>query len=410
MKAFTTLLTPREAREAFALVFRGTPLGTERVPLLHGLGRILAQDLAAVADLPAFDKSTVDGYAVRAADTTGASTGAPAMLTIAAEVSMGAAPDARIEGPQAARIPTGGAVPRGADAVVMQEHTVRLDSTLSVERAVRPGDNIVRRATDVRSGDVVLRAGRRIRPADLGLMAGLGYAEVEVYRRPTVALIVTGDELVPPGRPVRGSQIHDMNTYTLSGMIDDAGAIAKPLGIVGDNLAVLTSRAREAWQSADVLIISGGSSVGEKDYVAETIAAMGDPGIVVHGISIRPGKPTILALVGGKPIFGLPGNVVSVLVTFDQFVRPVLDQLTGLNEPPPRGGSVRARLATRLVSGEREDHVRVALAERAGTIWAAPLPGGSAVITSMVRAEGIVVVPINTVFEVGADVEVRLID
>ncbi len=409
MKAFTKLLSPREAREAFARVFRGEPLGTEHVTLLNALGRVLAEDLTAAGDLPAFDKSTVDGYAVRAADTAGASSGEPAILTVAAEVAMGAPSTPGVEAGQAARIPTGGALPAGADAVAMQEHTVRHDSALSVERPVRPGENIVRRGTDIKAGETVLHAGRRIRAADLGLLAGLGHAEVTVYHRPTVALIVTGDELVPPGRPLRGSQIYDMNTYTLSGMIEEAGATAEPLGIIGDNLAVLTTAARGAWQSADALIISGGSSVGEKDYVADTIAAMGEPGIVVHGISIRPGKPTILALVDGKPVFGLPGNVVSVLVTFDQFVRPVLEQLSGLNELPRPGRSVRARLAARLTAGEREDHVRVALTERDGAIWAAPLPGGSAVITSVVRADGILVVPMNTTLEEGAEVEVRVI-
>jgi len=409
MKAFTKLLAPADARDAFARAFAGAPRRTERVPLLAARGRVLAADVTAGDDLPAFDKSTVDGYAVRASDTAGASSGTPVMLTIVTEVSMGKRPAGDVGGTQAARIPTGGALPQGADAVVMQEHTVRHDSALSVERAVALGDNVVRAGSDVRAGETVLRAGRRLRAADLGLLAGLGHADVEVFERPTVALIVTGDELIPPGRPILGSQIHDMNTYTLSGMIEEIGATAAPSGIVGDNLAVLTATAREALRSADALIISGGSSVGEKDYVAETIAALGAPGIVVHGIAIRPGKPTILALVEGKPVFGLPGNVVSVLVTFDQFVRPVLERMSGRRERERVAATVRARLSRRLSATDREDHVRVALTDRGGTLWAAPLPGGSAVITSMVRADGIVVIPMNTVIEAGAEVEVRLL-
>jgi molybdopterin molybdotransferase len=410
MKAFTTLLAPADARDAFSRAFAGAPVGTERVPLLAARGRVLAVDVTAEDDLPAFDKSTVDGYAVRASDTAGATSGAPVTLTVLSEVRMGERPSATVGSARAVRIPTGGALPQGADAVVMQEHTVRHDSRLSVERAVRPGENVVRRGSDVPDGQTVLRAGRRIRSADLGLLAGLGRGEVEVFVRPTVALIVTGDELIPPGRPVHGSQIYDMNTYTLSGMIEDAGAAAAPSGIVGDNLAVLIGTARAALAAADALIISGGSSVGEKDYVAETIAALGEPGVVVHGIAIRPGKPTILALVGGKPVFGLPGNVVSVLVTFDQFVRPVLARMTGLREPTRIGATVRARLSARMATTDREDHVRVTLTDRGGTLWATPLPGGSAVITSMVRADGILVVPMNTVLEEGADVEVRLLD
>ncbi|MGH2347894.1 MAG: molybdopterin molybdotransferase MoeA [bacterium] len=409
MKAFTKLLTPADARDAYTRAFAAATLGTERVPLLAARGRILAADVTAEDDLPAFDKSTVDGYAVRASDTAGATSGAPVILTVLSEVRMGVRPGGAVGSTQAGRIPTGGALPQSADAVVMQEHAVRHDSRLSVERAVRPGENVVRAGSDVKAGATVLHAGRRIRPADLGLLAGLGYAGAEVFVRPTVALIVTGDELIPPGRPLHGSQLHDMNTYTLSGMIEETGAAAAPSGIVGDNLAVLTATAREALRAADALVISGGSSVGEKDYVAETIAALGEPGIIVHGIAIRPGKPTILALVGEKPVFGLPGNVVSVLVTFDQFVRPVLERMTGLRAQPRFGSTVRARLSVRLAATDREDHVRVALTDRGGTLWAAPLPGGSAVITSMVRADGILVVPINTTLEEGADVEVRLV-
>jgi molybdopterin molybdotransferase len=193
-------------------------------------------------------------------------------------------------------------------------------------------------------------------------------------------------------------------------MIEEIGATAAPSGIVGDNLAVLTATARDALRSADALIISGGSSVGEKDYVAETIASLGAPGIIVHGIAIRPGKPTILGLVEGKPVFGLPGNVVSVLVTFDQFVRPVLERMSGRREPERVASTIRARSSRRLAATDREDHVRVALTDRGGTRWASPLPGGSAVITSMVRADGIVVVPMHTVIEEGAEVEVRLLD
>jgi molybdopterin molybdotransferase len=410
MKAFAKLLTPADARDAFTRAFAGAPRRTERVALLSARGRVLAADVTAGGALPAFDKSTVDGFAVRASDTAGASSGTPVLLTIVTEVFMGQRPAAHLRPGQAARIPTGGAVPQGADAVVMQEHAVRHDSALSVERSVAPGENVVRRGSDVTAGETVLRAGRRIRAADLGLLAGLGHVDVEVFERPTVALIVTGDELIPPGRPIRGSEIHDMNTYTLSGMIEEIGATAAPSGIVGDNLAVLTATARDALRSADALIISGGSSVGEKDYVAETIASLGAPGIIVHGIAIRPGKPTILGLVEGKPVFGLPGNVVSVLVTFDQFVRPVLERMSGRREPERVASTIRARSSRRLAATDREDHVRVALTDRGGTRWASPLPGGSAVITSMVRADGIVVVPMHTVIEEGAEVEVRLLD
>lgn len=409
MKAFTRLLTPDDARAAFARAFTPRPLGTERVPLLQAYGRVLAQEIQAERDLPAFDRSTVDGYAVRAAETAAASRGAPVPLRVAGEVLMGQPSDLAIRPGEAARIPTGGAVPGGADAVVMQEHTVRVDRTVSVERPVAPGENIVRRGEDLRAGDVVLRAGRRLRAEDVGLLAGLNHPEVEVYRRPRVAVIVTGDELVPPGQTPAGGQIHDMNTYTLAGLIDAAGALAVPHGIVGDSLQAVVDRARAAHRTADVVLLVGGSSVGERDVVTDAIAALGEPGIVVHGIAIRPGRPAILALAGGTPVFGLPGNVVSAMVVFDEFVRPVLEALSGLREGRRLGRIVRARLARRLEARDREDHVRVSLAERDGVLWATPVPGGSAIMTSMVRSDGLVVVPIGAVLEEGAEAEVTLL-
>ncbi len=409
MKAFSKLMTPAEAREAFARVYTPVPLGTQRVPLLQAHARVLAEEIRAERDLPPFDRSTVDGYAGRAADTVEASRGAPVALAVVGEVIMGRVAPFSVGHRQAARIPTGGALPVGADAVVMQEYTVRKDGTVSVERPVAPGENVVHRGDDLTAGDVVLRPGRRLRPQDLGLLAGLNHAQVEVYLQPRVAVIVTGDELVTPGQNAAGAEIYDMNTYTLSALITASGALALPHGIVGDSLQLVIDRARAAHRTADVVILSGGSSVGERDVVADAIAALGEPGIVVHGIAIRPGKPTILALADGKPAFGLPGNVVSAMVVYDQFVRPVVDALAGLREVRRDGHLVRARLARRVAARDREDHVRVALADRGGTVWATPVPGGSAIMTSMVRADGIVVVPINTALEEGAEVEVTLL-
>ncbi len=408
MKAFTKLLTPDEARQAYTQAFSPKPLGTQQVPLLDALARVLAEEIRAATDLPPFARSTVDGFAVRASDTTHASSGQSVSLQIVGEVFMGAEVGVHLGEGQAARIPTGGALPAGANAVVMQEHAVRQDGAISVERPVQPGENVTPRAADVHAGEVVLRPGRKLRAQDLGLLAGLGRSALEVYLQPRVGVIVTGDELVAPHEPLRGSQVYDMNTYTLAGVIATTGGIAKLYGIVRDNLAVLARTAQRAHRTCDVLILSGGSSVGEKDVVADVIAALGDPGIIVHGISIRPGKPTILAVATGKPVFGLPGNPVSAMVIFDQFVRPVLEGLTGVREEPRPGHVLRARLAVRLVAGTREDHVRVALQQRGGELWATPVPGGSAVITSMVRADGIVMVPADRTFEEGTEIEVSL--
>ncbi len=407
MKAFTTLLTPAQARERFALAYTPAPLGVERVPLLTALRRVLSQEVRATSDLPAFDRSTVDGYAVRSEDTAHAASGTPVALQVVGEVLMGESVRGAVRPGQTVRIPTGGMLPEGTDAVVMQEHAVRNDGTVSVEQPVQIGDNVIRRGADVRAGEVILRPGRSLRPQDLGLLAGLDVPEVMVYRRPRVGVIVTGDELVSPGQPLRGSQIRDMNTYTLSGLIDDAGGVPRSYGIVQDNLALLVERAKLAHRECDAVILAGGSSVGDKDVVADAIATLGSPGIVVHGIAIRPGKPTILAVAAGKPVFGLPGNVVSTIVIFEQFVGPVLRALTGLRDPERQNEAVRARLLRKVTTGDREDHIRVSLVERAGTMWAAPLPGGSAIMTSMVRADGIVTVPPNTTLDEGTEVAVR---
>lgn len=409
VKVFTKLLSPQAARDIFARAFTPSPVGTERVPLTEALHRVLAQTLTAPSDLPAFDRSTVDGYAVKAADTATASAVRSISLQLVGEVLMGEPVPFAVTQGRAARIPTGGMVPDGADAVVMQEQTVRRDSAVAVEGPVKVGDNVLARGADARAGDVILRAGRRLRPQDLGLLAGFGGSEVTVYRRPRVGVIVTGDELVPPGQPLRGSQIHDMNSYTLAGLIEEAGGEAQVYGIVPDNLALLTKRAEVAYGESDALVLVGGSSVGEKDLVANAIAALGEPGILVHGIAIRPGRPTILAVADGKPIVGLPGNVVSAMVIFDQFVRPVVEALAGLQESPRSWATVRARLTRKVTTGDREDHLRVSLIERTGSLWAAPLPSGSAIITSMVRADGIVVVPPQTTWEERAEVEVKVL-
>jgi molybdopterin molybdotransferase len=410
MKAFTTLLLPGEARHAFARAYSPRPGGTERVPLLAAFGRVLAQEVRAESDLPAFDRSAVDGYAVRAADTAGATSGTPIALAIAGEVLMGATPGVRVESGRAARIPTGGALPEGADAVVMQEYTVRQDRTVRVERPVASGDNVTRRGEDLRVGALVLRPGRRLRPADVGLLAGLNRPDVEVYVRPKVALLMTGDELITPGRPRGAGQVYDMNTYALSGYIEASGGLPVAYGIVGDSLQRVIDRAQGALRNTDALLISGGSSVGDRDVVADAIAALGAPGIIVHGISIRPGKPTILALADGKPVFGLPGNVVSALVIYHEFVRPVVEALAGVRDDPRPGRRVRARMARTLTARDREDHIRVALVERDGAVWAEPVPGGSAIMTSMVRADGIVIVAAHGSVSEGSEIEVELVD
>jgi molybdopterin molybdotransferase len=374
------------------------------------LRRVLAADLVASVDLPPFERSAVDGWAVRAADVAAASVASPVRLHHAGEVRMGAPADAAVLPGFAARVPTGGALPDGADAVIMQEHVTAETLGVVVRRPVRAGDNVVGRGIDVRAGEVVLRRGRRLRPADLGVLAGQGWTRVPVAVQPRVAIVATGDEVVAPSAPLAVGEVRDMNSFALAGAVQEAGGAPAVLGIVRDDRDTLEEILRRACRDHDVVLVSGGSSVGERDVAPDVIASLGPPGVLVHGIAVRPGKPTLLAAAGDVPVIGLPGNPVSALVIFDLFVRPVVGAMLGIDPASEPWHRVRARLAGPLPgAGEREDHRRVWLEARPDGFWAVPLPAGSQVLTSMVRADGIVVVPAGASLQDGDEVEVRLL-
>lgn len=402
---------PEEARAQYDAILRPGPRGTERVPLRAALGRVLAEDAVASTDLPPFDRSTMDGWAVRASDLAGAVQGRPLSLRLSGEVYMGVAADVTLSPGGAVRIPTGGMLPSGADAVVMQEHATVEGEDLLISRPVAAGENVVARGADIRSGELVLRRGWRLRPADLGLLAGQGLEAVGVYLPPRVAILATGNELVPAGAPLTPGRVRDMNTAALAGAVESSGGVPTVCGIVGDDLSAIEASLRSALAAHDMLLVSGGSSVGEHDLAVEAIAALGPPGIVVHGIAVRPGKPTVLAAAGTVPVIGLPGNPVSALVIFDLFARPVLEAMLGMDTGSRPWSLVRARLSEALPSARvREDHRRVRLESRPDGIWAVPLPAGSQILTSMVRADGIVVVPPGESGRgEGEEVEVRLL-
>lgn len=396
MPEFLTVLTPKDAHARFAQALTPRPRGTEYLALREAYRRVLAVDVVAREDLPEFDKSTVDGYAVRAVDTAGASEADRVRLAVVGDVQMGAPPEVAIGPGQAVRIPTGGMLPAGADAVVMLEDTEARDGAVRTRRRAAPGENVIRRAEDVRGGEVVLRRGARLRPQDLGLLAGLGIVEVEVFLRPRVAVLATGDEVIPPAQRPSIGQVRDINTYTLAALVEQEGGIPRVYGIIPDDRERLLQTLREARHSTDLVLVSGGSSVGAKDAVAWAINALGRPGVIVHGVSIKPGKPTILGVVDGTPMIGLPGHPVSGMVIFDVFVRDLLRGLAGRTPPRPFGRVVRARLERRIPSaGGREDHIRVLLEERDGDLWAVPQLGKSGIITTMTRADGLVVVPLG---------------
>lgn len=411
MPGFTALLTPTEAKARFARAYTPRPRGLERVPLAEAFGRVLALDAVAPEDVPEFDRSTVDGYAVRAEDVAGASAAALAVLALVDEVLMGA-PARTAVGPRSTvRIPTGGMLPPGANAVVMLEDVeVRDDRAIAVARPARAGDNIIRRAEDVGAGDVALRAGTRLRPQDLGLLAAIGIAQAEVFLRPRVAVVPTGDEIVSPERRPGPGQVRDANSYALAALVRQEGGEPRLYGIVQDDYGVLVRTLADARSSSDLVLVSGGTSVGAKDEVARAIGELGRPGVVVHGVEIKPGKPTILALVDGTPIVGLPGNPVSGMVIFDVFVRDVLRGLAGRAPAHAFGQTVEARMDRRIPSdGVREDHIRVALEARTDGLWAVPVLGKSGIITTMTRADGVVVVPTGQLsVDRGDRVEVEL--
>jgi molybdopterin molybdotransferase len=304
---------------------------------------------------------------------------------------------------EAARIHTGGMLPQSSDAVVMVEHTQTLDERMiEVVRAVAAGENVVPVGDDVRIGDCLFPRGHRLRPQDIGGLAGVGVANVPVVAQPRVAILATGDEVVPAEREPAPGQVRDINTYTVAALTRRAGGEPLPAGIAPDNVEALRRMAQDALAQADMLIISAGSSVSTRDMTARIIDELGKPGVLVHGVSIHPGKPTILAVADGKPVFGLPGNPVSTMVAFDLFVTPTILRLQGV-APEQNTGTLagraaitQARLARNVASHPgREDFVPVRLATRDGELWAEPVFGKSNLIYTMVRADGMLHVPLD---------------
>jgi molybdopterin molybdotransferase len=370
---------------------------TEDIPLVEASGRIIAEAVNADVDLPDFPRATMDGYAVRGASTFGSSEANPAYLTLKGAVRMGDVPDFSIGPGEAARIYTGGMLPAGADAVVMVEHTELLDdTTIEVYRSVAPGQHLVGVGEDFPIGAVPVLPGRKIRPQEAGLLAAFGRDPVTVYRRPVVTIISTGDEVVPVDRiPGRG-QIRDINTYTLAGLVQEAGSIPVCGGIVGDVAEDLQAACRSALDYSDMILISGGSSMGARDFTIEALSCLPDSEILVHGIPISPGKPTILSRSGRMPIWGLPGHVVSAMVVFAAVVRPFIDHVAGYAGHPRASWPLRAQLTRNVASAQgRIDYVRVTLSESGGTCWAEPILGKSALINTMVKADGMFAIDLN---------------
>ena len=409
-QTFFKVVTPQEALRALLQV---SPVGTERIPTVRARARVLAQDLYSSVDLPHFHRAAMDGYAVKAKDTFGASQSLPAYLKLAGVVEMGKEATQLLGAGEAIRISTGGMMPPESDAVVMVEYTDETDAGLvEIHRSVSPWQNVIQIGDDIKKGELVFQRGRRLRAHDLGALTGVGISSVLVYMRPRIALISTGDEIVDADTDPMPGQVRNINQHSLAGLIEGCGGELRDWGVIRDDKDQLIRAIGEALQWSDLVLLSGGSSMGAKDIALEAILSFPDSEFVFHGISVSPGKPTIFAKACGKPIVGLPGYPVSALVIFDLFAAPLIRKVGGEDEVALTkfAKTLRATLKTNVASQVgREDYVRVTL-ERDSERWlATPLPSKSGAIFTLVKADGMVRIDLNQDgLEQGEEVEVIL--
>lgn len=374
-------------------------------------GRVLAEPLISPEDLPAFSRSTVDGYAVHSRDTFGAKDTMPAYLILRHEVFMGEAPAFTLKKGEVCAMPTGGMLPDGADSVVMLEHVqIGVDDMIEVMRAVAPGENVIQKGEDIAAGVEVLSRGSLLRAQDIGALAGLGITEVKVFGRPVVALISTGDEIVPASSPLGPGQVRDINSFTLAGLVADRGGMPVKKGIFRDDYSAIRHAVESALNDSHMVLISGGTSAGIKDMTARIINDIGKPGVLFHGVSLKPGKPMIGGVVDGKPILGLPGHPAAAVVCFELFIRPLLERLSGLAGRRIFPASIRARITKAVASAAgREDHIRVAVDEKDGEFNAIPVLGKSGLITTLVKADGTIAIAADKLgIDAGEEVTVKL--
>jgi len=416
------VITKEEALRILTEEVPAPVLLTEEISISTALHRIVAEEILSPSDLPEFNRSTMDGFAVRSADTFGASESIPACLTITGDIPMGTLPQRPLAKGETMKIATGGALPPGADAVVMLEQTQPVDEkSIEVVKPVAPLENVIQAGDDIKKGEPILGRGHRIRPQDMAALAGVGKTRISVFAKPKVAIISTGNEIVPADTVPPPGRIRDTNSYNLEGLILQQGGIPVKKGIIPDVYDRLHETLEAATADCDLVLMTGGSSVGTADLTAKVVNAFGPPGVLVHGVSIKPGKPLIIGLVRAKdkaspiPLFGLPGHPAAVSICFELFVKPVLLRLTGEVPPPaldgiPLNRVVKARLARSIASSPgREDHIRVMLEKRDDGLWARPVFGASGLISTLVKAVGTVVVPVNKIgIEAGEEVEVRL--
>jgi len=410
---FLEVVSADEARARFARHLDLTPLAAESVPLSAALTRVLAHDVVAAVDAPPFERSNVDGFALRAADTLGAGDLSPKLLRLNPEViACGHAPALEVAPGTATTIATGGVMPRGADAVVMIEHTELIDEgapVIELRRAAGPGQFVSYAGSDIARGETLLRRGTRIGSREIGMLAACGLAEVEVVRRPIVAVLSTGDELVKPGEPLTPAGVYDSNGAIIAAAVQETGGAPLALGAFPDDAPALEDAVRRALSEADMVVLSGGTSKGAGDLSHAIVAALGPPGIVVHGVALKPGKPLCLAVVGDKPIVVLPGFPTSAIFTFHAFVAPVIRARAGL--PPEAAETLTAKVPVRVASElGRQEFLLVSLVKSEEGTVAFPTGKGSGAVTSFSQADGFIEIDaLASALDAGREAQVTLI-
>jgi molybdenum cofactor synthesis domain-containing protein len=391
---FRKLVSLEDAKKILQQNFPAKPVGTEKIPFSEAHKRVLAEDVIAPINVPSFNRSMVDGYAVKSEDTFGGEEDKPISFRLLGSVEMGKFPSITVEKRGAVEIATGAPLPEGADAVVMLEHVVKEGGELLVYRSVTKEENVMKAGADIKEGETVLKKASILRACEIGVLAALGLPHVRVFKSPKVAIFSTGPEIVKPGGKLTPGKIYDINAYSLSGAVSECGGIPVNLGIVQDNAEHLDRKLRSALDLADVIVTSGGVSVGPKDVMPKVLDMLGSQGVIVCGITVKPGKPTTIAIVDGKPIFSLPGNPTSSLLMFHILVRPTISLMVGMAERS--GKKVRARIATRVFSARgRQTFIMVSLhQDKTGRLSAFPVPTGlSGAITTLSKADGFVEIP-----------------
>lgn len=411
---FLEVVSAEDATQRFRRHLDLSPRGVETVSLAASLGRVLARDIGAPIDVPPFDRSGVDGFAVRAADTIGASDTAPRRLTLNREViACGHAPQIEVLPGTATALATGGVIPRGADAVVMIEHTELRDDaqapSIEVRRAAAPGQFVAYTGSDIARGETLLRKGTLIGSREIGMLAACGLAQLDVVRRPKVAVLSTGDELVAVGEKLRPAGIYDSNGAIVAAAVTEAGGEPVPYGAFPDDEAALAAAMRKALTETDMLILSGGTSKGAGDLSHRIVSDLGRPGILVHGVALKPGKPLCLAVADGKPVVVLPGFPTSAIFTFHAFVAPAIRALAGL--PAEAARKVSARIPMRVPSElGRKEFALVALVKGEDGMIAFPSPKGSGSVTAFSQADGFIEIDaLANALDAETDADVTLI-